>query len=228
MTNPTPRKSALIMPSLLSAPFDHLGKAIRELEYAGAALFHYDVMDGHFVPNLSGSPQIIKDLQPIIRSRFDVHLMASNPERMIPWFDLASVRSMSIHVEASQNIPADLQNIRSRGKGAGLVVNPPTPMDSLDPFWEQIDQVLVMTVVPGLGGQTLIQEALPKIERCAAKRDALGLDFAIQVDGGVNEDTLRCVFDAGAGEIVSGSAIFRQPDPAAAYQRLNRLIGNSV
>ncbi|MBN2326254.1 MAG: ribulose-phosphate 3-epimerase [Candidatus Omnitrophica bacterium] len=216
------------MPSLLAAPFDHLGKAIRDLEDAGAILFHYDVMDGHFVPNLSGSPHIIEDLQRTIRSRFDVHLMTSNPERVIPWFDLISVRSISIHAEASKNIQADFEAIRSQGKSAGVVINPPTPMTSLDSLFEHVDQVLIMTVFPGLGGQRLIKDALKKIEYCAQRRNALGLDFAIQVDGGVKEDTIRWVFDAGATEIVSGSAIFERPDPAEAYRHLNRLIGNEA
>jgi ribulose-phosphate 3-epimerase len=218
----------LILPSLLSAPFAHLGRSLQVLEDVGVSLFHYDVMDGHFVPNLSGSPAIIKDLQSHLRSQYDVHLMVDNPARVIPWFDFPSVRSISIHVEASQNLRNDFEIIRSRGKWVGVVVNPPTPVSSLDPYLEIVDHVLVMTVNPGMGGQSMIQDTLPKIEYCAKKRAQLNRNFIIQVDGGVNERTIRWVRDAGADEIVAGSAIFDKENPVDAYRNLNRFVGNKA
>lgn len=214
-----------ILPSLLSAPSACLGQSLQALEDVGVSLFHYDVMDGHFVPNLSGSPAIIKDLQTSLRSQYDVHLMVDNPARVIPWFDFPSVRSISIHVEASTHLSDDFALIRSKGKWAGIVVNPPTPVSSLDPFLAMVDHVLIMTVNPGRGGQALIEETLPKIAYCAKKRVDLNLDYVIQVDGGVNEDTIRWVRDAGADEIVAGSAIFDKPNPVDAYRNLNRLLG---
>lgn len=214
------------MPSVLSAPFDRLGQAVGDLERAGAEVFHYDVMDGHFVANLSGPPAIIADLEPFLSSQFDVHLMVDIPERFIPWFQYKSVRSISIHVEASSDLERDFRSIRSYGKQAGIVINPPTGSESLDPYFETVDQVLVMTVNPGLGGQPFMKGMLPKIEYCARKRDELGLGYTIQVDGGVNENTIRWVYEAGADEIVAGSAIFRQENPVEAFRRMNELIGN--
>ncbi len=214
------------MPSILAAPFDRLGQAVGELEQAGARVFHYDVMDGHFVANLSGPPSMIADLEPLLSSQFDVHLMVDIPERFIPWFYYKSVRSISIHVEASSDLTRDFQSIRSQGKQVGIVINPPTNSESLDPYFEKIDQVLVMTVNPGLGGQPFMKEMVPKIEYCARRRDELGLGFTIQVDGGINEDTIREVYEAGANEIVAGSAIYRQVNPVEAFGRMNELIGN--
>ncbi len=218
--------SAIIMPSLLSAPFMRLGEAIRDLENAGVTLFHYDVMDGHFVSNLAGSPGIIKNIQPHIQAQLDVHLMVDDPPRVIPWFDLSSVRSISIQVEASQDLERDLHTIRSQNKKAGVVINPLTCLESLEPFFEQVDHILIMTVHPGEGGQQLIKDALYGITYCARRREELGCDYVIQVDGGVNQDTIRWVHDAGADEIVAGSAIFDNESPVEAYRKLNQLIGN--
>lgn len=220
------KKAPLILPSLLSASFDCLGPVLRSLEDAGVTVFHFDVMDGHFVPNLSGSPSIVKSLQSHVRGQFDVHLMVDNPETVIPWFDFISVRSISIHVEASKDLAADFASIRSRGKKAGIVINPPTPIRALEPYFAQADQILVMTVNPGHGGQSLIEETLEKIEYCAHRRNQLGLSFTIQVDGGVNEATIGRVYNAGADEIVAGSAIFDRDNPIEAYRNMNRLIGN--
>jgi len=220
------KNPAIIMPSLLSAPFARLGDSLNELERAGVSLFHYDVMDGHFVPNLAGSPGIIKKIQPHIQAQLDVHLMVDDPPRVIPWFDLDSVRSISIQVEASQDLERDLCTIRSLNKKAGVVINPLTCLESLEPFFEQVDYILVMTVHPGEGGQKLIKKALYGIKYCAKRRDELGCNFLIQVDGGVNQDTICSVHDAGADEIVAGSAIFDNDNPAEAFNNLNHLIGN--
>lgn len=215
------------MPSLLSAPFDHLGTAIRELEAAGVNLLHYDVMDGHFVPNLAGSPMIIQDIESLIHCQFDVHLMVDRPERIVPWFEFRSVRSISVHVEASVEVKREFNTIRSMGKLAGIVINPSTPIGAIDPYLWLADQVLIMTVQPGLGGQSLIKETISKIDYIAQRRKELGLNYVIQADGGVNEETIQSVHQAGADEIVAGAAIFRQKNPVDAYRKLNRLIGNA-
>ncbi len=220
------KNPVIIMPSLLSAPFARLGEAINELERAGVNLFHYDVMDGHFVSNLAGSPGIIKSIQPYMHAQLDVHLMVDDPTRVIPWFDLDSVRSISIQVEASQDLEGDLQTIRSLDKKAGVVINPLTCLESLNPFFELVDYVLVMTVHPGEGGQKLIKKALSGITYCARRREELGCKYLIQVDGGVNQDTICSVHDAGADEIVAGSAVFDNENPADAFRNLNHLIGN--
>ncbi len=215
---------AKVLPSLLSAPFMNLGEVLLKLEKAGADLFHFDVMDGHFVPNLTMGPLLIESIQPYLKSQFDVHLMVDNPDDHIRWFDFDSVRSLSIHVETKMNVRDVLSMIRGRGKMPGIVLNPATDVHDVDIFLEQVDLVLVMTVHPGFGGQTLLPEVLPKIQWLRERREECGMDYAIQVDGGVNVDTIRLVRQAGADEIVMGHAIFDQPDPVAAYHQLNHMI----
>lgn len=218
------RPNSLIMPSLLSAPYTHLEKSIRELEEAGARLFHYDVMDGHFVPNLSGGTNIIQSLEPVIHSRFDVHLMVTNPGRVIPWFDFPSVRSITIHIETSEDILRNLAGIRGRGKQAGVAINPDTPAGALDPVLGEVDQILVMTVHPGQGGQELIEETLGKARELARRREERGYRYVIQADGGIKEDNIREVHAAGVEELVAGSAVFDAPHPAEAFHRMDRII----
>ncbi len=218
--------NAIVLPSLLSAPFDRLGDSIRELEQVGVSLFHYDVMDGHFVPNLTIGPLIIKSLQPHISSQFDAHLMVTNPETQLAWFDLPSVRSLSIHIEASKNLDADLKTIQSFNKKAGIVINPPTEVEKLDPYLEKVDQILVMSVHPGFGGQKFMENSLPKIEYLANRKSKEGFEYQIQVDGGINKETIRWVYDAGATEIVAGDAVFNTENPPETYRRLMSIIGN--
>ncbi len=213
-----------LLPSLLSAPFYCLGEAIHELEEAGADLFHYDVMDGHFVPNLTVGPLIIESLAGHIDTNFDVHLMVTNPEIQIPWFDLPAVRSITIHIEASADVVTDLNNIRQQGKKAGISLNPETPVDTLDPILHEVDQILIMAVNPGFPAQVFMKASLEKIEYAAKKRTELGLDYIIQVDGGINPETISWVRDAGAEEIVAGNAIFNTDDPAQAYKELYTMI----
>lgn len=188
-------------------------------------VLHYDVMDGHFVPNLTFGPVVIHRLAEQIQSQFDVHLMVTNPDVQIEWFDLPSVRSITVHYESSHgNILRDLNNIRSRGKMAGVTINPPTSVHAIDHVLELADLVLVMTVYPGLAAQKLLKETLPKIEYFVKKREIMGYTYKIQVDGGVNADTLPWVRNAGADEIVSGSAIFLAQDPAATYQQFRNVV----
>jgi len=218
---------SLLLPSILSAPLNRLGEALRELENAGATLFHFDVMDGHFVPNLTLGPLVIESLQGHIRSAFDVHLMVTNPEEQITWFDLPSVRSLTIHIEASSDIIRDLRGIRERGKLAGISLNPPTPVSEIEPVLEEVDQVLVMSVHPGFAGQEFMEDALPKIETLAKRKAKSGLPYAIQVDGGINLETIRLVSTAGAEEIIAGNAIFAAENPVAAYQELREIMWES-
>ncbi|MFB3786413.1 MAG: ribulose-phosphate 3-epimerase [bacterium] len=223
------RPNSLVMPSLLSAPYTHLERSIRELEEAGARLFHYDVMDGHFVPNLSGGPNIIKSLEAVIHSRFDVHLMVSNPGRVIPWFDFPAVRSITIHIETEEDLFRNFAEIRLRGKRVGVAINPATPAAALDPVLGAVDQILVMTVHPGQGGQELIVDTLAKARALARRRDERGYRYTIQADGGIREENIHVVHAAGAEELVAGAAIFENPGPAGAYRRLERIVqGRSV
>lgn len=209
-----------ILPSLLSAPFHCLGQAIRELEKQGVDTLHFDVMDGHFVPNITVGPLIIKSLAPHICSEFDVHLMVTNPEVQIPWFDHPRIRSLTFHIEATQNLEIELRLIRNQRMKAGISLKPSTKLENLYSFLESVDHILVMTVDPGFGGQDFMPEMLPKIEFLAEARERRGLEYTIQVDGGINENTIGIALDAGADEFVAGSAIFNQPNPIEAYLRL--------
>ena len=192
----------------------------------GVSLFHYDVMDGHFVPNLTIGPLIIKSLQSHISSQFDAHLMVTNPETQLAWFDLPSVRSLSIHIEASKNLDADLKTIQSFNKKAGIVINPPTEVEKLDPYLGKVDQILVMSVHPGFGGQKFMGNSLPKIEYLANRKSKEGFEYQIQVDGGINKETIRWVYDAGATEIVAGDAVFNTENPPETYRWLMSIIEN--
>lgn len=218
----------MLMPSLLSAPFERLGPAIEELQKAGAHVFHYDVMDGHFVPNLTIGPVLIESLQKSgVTCEFDVHLMVTNPEIQMKWFNVDLVRSVTIHHEVSRNIKRDMGWIREHGKKAGLALNPPTEIREVEANLEHVDQVLVMSVYPGFAGQPFLHESLAKIEALVALRAKYDYHYTIQVDGGINPDTIQAVIDAGVDEVVSGSAIFSQSDPQKAYHDLCNRTPNS-
>lgn len=214
----------IVVPSLLSAPFDRLGEAVASLEDAGVRLLHYDVMDGHFVPNLTMGPLIINNLQDKVQSQFDVHLMVTNPEEQIDWFDLPSVRSITIHVEASKDMARDLNEIRRRGKKAGASINPNTSPTELEPYLNLFDQVLVMTVFPGKGGQAFIPETVESIRYMARRKQEEGLSYIIQVDGGIKPETIAIAAQAGAEELVAGSAVFKHSNYAKAIQTMMDLI----
>ena len=207
-----------ILPSILSAPFDRLGEAVLVLEQEGCRLLHYDVMDGHFVPNLTIGPLVISSLAPHCASDFDVHLMVTNPETVYSWFVLDRVRSITVHGETAPNLHALLMRIREKGKLAGVSLNPATPIDGLAYVLPHLDLVQVMTVNPGFGGQELLPETVPKIRALRALREEQGANFLIQVDGGINAETLEAVLEAGADELLVGYAIFSAADPAAAYR----------
>ncbi len=205
-----------VAPSLLACNFAMLGDEIRAAERAGADLLHLDVMDGHFVDNITFGPVIVKAIDELATVPLDTHLMIENPSRYIGPFLDAGADILTIHVEASDDPRRDLQAIRRRGRKAGLSLNPATPFDEVEPFLRDVDLVLVMSVVPGFGGQTFIGSVLSTVAEAAKARKKLGLTFAIEIDGGINPQTAAQARDVGADILVAGTAIFRAPDYAAA------------
>ena len=205
-----------IAPSLLAADFAQLGSEIAKVEKAGCDLLHIDVMDGHFVPNLSVGPFIVKTIRRLTKLPLDTHLMIENPSKFIPEFAKAGSDSITVHAEACpKDLPDVIRLIRSYKLGCGVSLKPASPLSMLDGVLEDIDTVLLMTVNPGFGGQAFLLEVLPKIRELRAKfkRD-------IQVDGGINRDTSREAVRAGANVLVAGTAIFGAPDPAKAIKEL--------
>ncbi|MDP3874342.1 MAG: ribulose-phosphate 3-epimerase [Methyloversatilis sp.] len=197
-----------IAPSLLSADFARLGAEVAAVIDAGADLIHFDVMDNHYVPNLTVGPLVCQAIKPYATVPIDVHLMVKPVDALIPLFANAGAAIISIHPEASEHVDRTLQLIRSHGVKAGLVLNPATPLNVLDHVLDQLDLVLLMSVNPGFGGQRFIESALPKIEAVRRRIDASGRDIWLEVDGGVNPDNAAQVGRAGADTLVAGSAVF--------------------
>jgi ribulose-phosphate 3-epimerase len=211
-----------IAPSILSADFSRLGEEIAAIEAGGADYVHIDVMDGHFVPNITIGPLIVEAVRRVTQLPLDVHLMIAEPDRYIASFAEAGADIIVVHAEATNHLHRTVQLIKSLGKRAGVSLNPATPLSVLDYVIEDLDLVLLMTVNPGFGGQSFIDACIPKIQSLRGILDRRGLEAELEVDGGVKTDNIARIAHAGADVFVAGSAVFQSPDYAATIAELKK------
>jgi ribulose-phosphate 3-epimerase len=210
-----------LAPSILSADFARLGEQIDEAARAGADYIHVDVMDGHFVPNITIGAPVVAAIRPLTSLPLDVHLMIEHPERYISDFVKAGADIITVHVEASSHLLSTIKAIKEQGVKAGVSLNPPTPLSAVDEFIHHVDLVLIMSVNPGFGGQSFIPETLPRIEKMRKILDARGVNAELEVDGGINADNAPEIVEAGADVLAVGNSVFRAEDGiSGAMQRL--------
>lgn len=209
-----------IAPSILAADYANFASELKRIEETSAEYVHIDIMDGQFVPNISFGADVVASMRKHSKLVFDCHLMVVNPERYVDAFAQAGADIMTIHAESTLHIHGALQKIKAAGMKAGIVINPGTPISAIEPVLSLVDQVLIMTVNPGFGGQAFIPEMLEKVQKVARIRDEKGYDFDIEVDGGVDNKTIKACYQAGANVFVAGSYLFKASDLTAQVETL--------
>ena len=213
-----------LAPSILSADFSRLGECVCQIEKAGADIIHVDVMDGHFVPNISFGAAVMKSLCGKTGMPFDVHLMIEDPDRYLEDFITDNTEYITVHAEACVHLHRTIQHIKSSGAKAGVAVNPATPLSAVECILEDVDMILIMSVNPGFGGQKFISSVLPKIRNLDELRRENNLDFTIEIDGGINPDNVKTVTDAGVDIVVAGSSVFGAADIEARVKEFREIL----